>query len=279
MGKIIDIKIISDKLEAELITQRKSFPFLSLASFQVGQAPDAEIYIQNQKKLAEKIGIDFSLFRLSGQTSQGEAIEEIEKLNRDKSVDGIIVNKPFPEKWKPEEVFAAILPKKDIEGVSPYNLGRMFYNDFAFLSPTVSAIFAIIGFLGIDLYGKNVTVVGFSTLIGKPLVLLLGQKFATVSLTHIATYQKQKLPFYIENADLLISAVGKPHFIKAKWIKKGSVLIDVGISKKDAKVVGDIELEPALKKASYISPVPGGVGRLTTLFLFKNLFKAKKYAL
>ncbi|MCF7888356.1 MAG: bifunctional 5,10-methylenetetrahydrofolate dehydrogenase/5,10-methenyltetrahydrofolate cyclohydrolase, partial [Candidatus Omnitrophica bacterium] len=141
---------------------------------------------------------------------------------------------------------------------------------------TVLAVLATIESLDIDLYGKDITVVGFSTLIGKPLVLLLGQKFATVTITHIATYQKQRLPFYIKNADLLISAVGKPHFIKGEWIKKGAIVIDVGVSKKGSKVVGDIEFEQAIKKASFISPVPAGIGKLTSLFLFKNLLKAKK---
>lgn len=276
MGKVINIEKITSALKNDLIAESKALSPVSLASLQIGQAPDAQIYIKNQKRVAKEVGIDFSLRKLSDKIKQKEAIKVIEKLNQDNNIDGIIVNKPFPHTWETKEIFSAISPEKDIEGVSPYNLGRMFYNDLTFVSPTVLATLATIESLDIDLYGKDITVVGFSTLIGKPLVLLLGQKFATVTITHIATYQKERLPFYIKNADLLISAVGKPHFIKGEWIKKGAIVIDVGISKKGSKVVGDIEFEQAIKKASFISPVPAGIGKLTSLFLFKNLLKAKK---
>jgi methylenetetrahydrofolate dehydrogenase (NADP+)/methenyltetrahydrofolate cyclohydrolase len=276
MGKVINTEEITNRLKSDLIAESKTLPLVSLASLQIGQSPDAQIYIKNQKRVAKEIGIDFSLYKLSDKIKQKEVIKVIEKLNQDNNVDGIIVNKPFPSNWETKEIFSAISPEKDIEGVSPYNLGRMFYNDLTFVSPTVLAVLATIESLDIDLYGKDITVVGFSTLIGKPLVLLLGQKFATVTITHIATYQKQRLPFYIKNADLLISAVGKPHFIKGEWIKKGAIVIDVGVSKKGSKVVGDIEFEQATKKASFISPVPAGIGKLTSLFLFKNLLKAKK---
>ncbi|MFO8052786.1 MAG: bifunctional 5,10-methylenetetrahydrofolate dehydrogenase/5,10-methenyltetrahydrofolate cyclohydrolase [Candidatus Omnitrophota bacterium] len=276
MGKVINIEKIADKLKSDLISECKALSSASLASVQFGQASDAQIYIRNQERLAKEVGIDFSLCKFSDKISQKEAIEEIEKLNQDRNIDGIIVNKPFPQNWKPEEIFAAISPKKDIEGINPYNLGRMFYDSSTFISPTVLAVLATIEFLDIDLYGKDITVVGFSTLVGKPLVLLLGQKFATVTVTHIGTYEKQKLPFYINNADLLISAVGKPHFIKGEWIKKDAIVVDVGISKKDSKIVGDVEFEQAIKKASFVSPVPAGVGKLTSIFLFKNLVKAKK---
>ncbi|MCF7887928.1 MAG: bifunctional 5,10-methylenetetrahydrofolate dehydrogenase/5,10-methenyltetrahydrofolate cyclohydrolase, partial [Candidatus Omnitrophica bacterium] len=273
MGKIINIEEITNRLKSDLIAENKTLSPVSLASLQIGQAPDAQIYIKNQKRVAKEIGIDFSLYKLSDKIKQKEVIKVIEKLNQDNNVDGIILNKPFPSSWETKEIFSVISPEKDIEGVSPYNLGRMFYNDLTFVSPTVLAVLATIESLDIDLYGKDITVVGFSTLIGKPLVLLLGQKFATVTITHIATYQKQRLPFYIKNADLLISAVGKPHFIKGEWIKKGAIVIDVGVSKKGSKVVGDIEFEQAIKKASFISPVPAGIGKLTSLFLFKNLLK------
>ncbi len=132
---------------------------------------------------------------------------------------------------------------------------------------------------GIDLYGKQVTIVGFSTLIGKPLALILGRKLASVAIAHIGTYESGKLPFYVKNSDIVVSAVGKPHIIKGQWIKKGAVVIDVGIGEFKGKVVGDVEFEKAKKKAAFITPVPGGVGKLTSLFLFKNLIDAfKKYA-
>ncbi len=277
MGKIIDIEQIASKLKSDLILTGKKISGATLASVQIGKAAASEIYIKNQAKLAKQIGVNFLLQELPVTKTEEETIDRIKKINKDTDIDGVIINKPFPEGWKPDRIFAAIAPQKDVEGLNPYNLGRIFYDQLAFISPTVLAVLETIKFADIQLYGKDVTVVGFSTLIGKPLVLLLAKKFATVTVTHIATYEKQKLPFYIKNADLLISAVGKPHFIKTEWIKKGAMVIDVGISKKDSKIVGDVDFKEAAEKVSLISPVPGGVGKLTSLFLFKNLLKAKQY--
>lgn len=276
MGKIINIEQIANKLKDDLILASKKISGAALASLQIGKTAASEIYIKNQVKLAKQIGVNFLLHELPATITKEETIDRVKKINNDKRIDGMIVNKPFPQSWEPERIFAAIAPQKDVEGLNPYNLGRIFYDQLAFISPTVLAVLEIIKFADIQLYGKDVTVVGFSTLIGKPLVLLLAKKFATVTVTHIATYEKRKLPFYVNNADLLISAVGKPHFIKTEWIKKGAIVIDVGISKKDSKIVGDVNSKEAVEKVSLISPVPGGVGKLTSLFLFKNLFKAKE---
>ncbi len=273
MGKIINVDSIAAKLERELANKSRNLSSASLVSVQVGEAPDAEVYVKNQKKIAESIGINFNLCRFPAQAKQEELIAQVEKFNCDESVKGIIINRPLPTDWKISEVFSAINPNKDVEGVSPYNLGRIFYGDFYFISPTVLSVLAILDFLDTNLCGRDLTVVGFSSLIGMPLTLLLGQKLATVSATHIGTYQKEKLPFYVKNADVLITAVGKPHFIKAEWIKQGAIVVDVGISKKNAKIVGDVEFEEALPKVSWITPVPGGVGKLTSLFLFQNLLQ------
>jgi methylenetetrahydrofolate dehydrogenase (NADP+)/methenyltetrahydrofolate cyclohydrolase len=163
--------------------------------------------------------------------------------------------------------------------MNPYNLGLLFIGEPLFISPTVLSILEFLKMTGVDLYGKQVTIVGFSTLIGKPLALILGRKFATVSIAHIATYETKLLPVYIKNADIVISAVGQPHLIKGNWVKDKAIVIDVGIGKKGARVVGDIEFAQASLKASYISPVPGGIGKLTPIYLFKNLIAAyKKYA-
>lgn len=273
MGEIIKVDEIVQELMRSLTDIRNKSGPVTLVSIQAGRAGDSEVYIEKQKQLAEKIGVDFCLCRLPEKAKQEEVITKIKDYNKDSNVKGIIINRPYPADWKPVEVFSAINPDKDIEGVSPGSLGKVFYGESGFISPTVSSVLAILEFLKIDLYGKETTIVGFSSLIGKPLALLLGQKFATVSITHIATYQKRKLEFYVKNADILITAVGEPNFIKAEWIKEKAVVIDVGISKKGKKVAGDVEFGKAVKKAAYITPVPGGVGRLTSLFLFKNLFR------
>lgn len=275
MAEIIGIDNLVEKFKKELITEGKKQSDGFLLSVQSGHAPDAEAYIRSQKKMAEKIGVDFRLCRLESSLSSKEAFLKVKQFSNDKEAKGIIINKPFPSQWNSQEIFSAISPNKDIEGVSPYNLGRIFYGNPCFISPTVLAILAILRFLNLDLYGKDVAIVGSSSLIGKPLALLLSQEFATVSITHIATYKKQMLPFYLQNSDIVISAVGKPGLIKGEWIKKGAVVIDVGISRQGSALSGDVDFEEVAKKASYITPVPGGVGRLTTLFLFKNFFKAR----
>jgi methylenetetrahydrofolate dehydrogenase (NADP+)/methenyltetrahydrofolate cyclohydrolase len=163
--------------------------------------------------------------------------------------------------------------------MNPYNLGLLFIGEPLFISPTVLSALEFIKMTGVKLYGKDVTIVGFSTLIGKPLALILGRRFATVSITHIATSESKHLPFYVKNADIVISAVGVPNLIKGTWLKKGVIAIDVGIGRKNSKIVGDIEFEGAKEKAAFITPVPGGVGKLTSLFLFNNLIDAyQKYA-
>lgn len=275
MVELIDIEVIAERLQGELLKETQGREFASLASVWVGESLDAESYIKGQKKLAEKVGIDFCLFRVSDQVSQEEAIAKIKEIDENKRVGGIIINKPFPKNWNPEDIFSAISLDKDIEGASPYNLGKIFYGKPAVIPPTALSVLAILDSLRVDFYGKNITLVGFSTLIGKPLALLLGQKLATVSITHIATYEKENLPFYIANSDILISAVGKPGVIRGSWIKKGAIVIDVGIAKKEDKLTGDIEFQEIAKRAAYLTPVPGGVGRLTSLFLLKNFLKVQ----
>ncbi len=229
---------------------------------------------QIDKKL-EGIKIGFSINSKLDENN----FKEFYNKNKNKKITGIVDNTPFPSNFTEELIFSTIDHKKDIEGMNPYNLGLLFVGEPLFVSPTVLSILEFIKMSGIDLYGKQVTIVGFSTLIGKPLTLILGRKLATVTITHIGTYESGKLPFYIKNSDIVVSAVGKPHIIKGEWIKKGAVVIDVGIGEFNGKVVGDIEFEKAKRRAAFITPVPGGVGKLTSLFLFKNLIDAyKKYA-
>ena len=274
MGKIIEVNQIYDSLKKALKEEVKAFSRLRLASLCIGKDCACDTYLSAQKKLAQELGVECSAVELGAKASMEEVRKKIQELNKDETINGIIVNKPFPKRFKEDEIFSAIKEKKDVEGMNPSNLGGLFYEGPLFLSPTVLSVLEILKTLKLDIYGKEIVIVGFSTLIGKPLSLLLGREFATVTITHIGTYEAGKLPLHVEGADILISAVGKPHLIKGSWIKKGAVVIDVGIGQMEGKVVGDVELDKAKDKASFITPVPGGVGRLTTLFLFKNLLKA-----
>jgi len=279
MAKILEAKEIYDILKERLKTRLRSLPILTLASVSIGKNYSSQVYRASQKKLAENLGVKYLSLELPQDISIKDALTKIQSLNKNKKITGIVANKPFPSNFTEELVFSTIDHKKDLEGMNPYNLGLLFVGEPLFVSPTVLSILEFIKMTGIDLYGKQVTIVGFSTLIGKPLALILGRKLASVSITHIGTYESGKLPFYIKNSDIVVSAVGKPHIIKGEWIKKGAVVVDVGIGQFNGKVVGDIEFEKAKRKASFITPVPGGVGKLTSLFLFKNLIDAyKKYA-
>jgi methylenetetrahydrofolate dehydrogenase (NADP+)/methenyltetrahydrofolate cyclohydrolase len=276
MGEVLDIGKIYEKLKEEVKEESRNLPLLTLASVVIDINYSSQRYISCQEKLSKEVGIEYILVRLEGGVSLGNTIREIKELNEKDRITGIVVNKPFPHGWNEEDVFSAIDLKKDIEGMNPCNLGRLFGGKPCFVPPTILSILEFIKLSGVSLYGKEVTIVGFSTLIGKPLAIILGKEFASVSITHIATYQAGRLPFYVNNADILISAAGVPELIKGEWIKKGAIVIDVGVGEKKGKVCGDIEFEKAKKRAAFITPVVGGVGRLTTMFLLKNLIKAAK---
>ncbi|MCM8786439.1 MAG: bifunctional 5,10-methylenetetrahydrofolate dehydrogenase/5,10-methenyltetrahydrofolate cyclohydrolase [Candidatus Omnitrophica bacterium] len=277
MGKILEVNKIYFKLKNDLIKERAKIKRpLCLASVITTEDSSSKIYLSMQKNMAYDLKVKYIPVEIERNASCKKIIKKIEKLNKDKEITGIILNKPFPKNINESSISQTIAPDKDIEGINPYNLGMLCIGKPIFIPPTVLSILEILKSIKIKIYGKDVTIIGFSTIIGKPLAMLLGEKFATVNITHIGTYEANRLPFYVAQADILISAVGKPHIIKGDWIKKGAIVIDVGIAAKENKIVGDIEVDLAIKNASYISPVPGGVGKLTPLFLFKNLFKATK---
>jgi methylenetetrahydrofolate dehydrogenase (NADP+)/methenyltetrahydrofolate cyclohydrolase len=274
MAEILYAKPIYDSLKERIKKKVQSRGQLTLASVLVGGDYSAQVYVSAQKKIAKELGIEYLAVEVPGETTQQNIIEKIKELNEDNAITGILLNKPFPLVWDEQAVFGAIDFRKDVEGMNPYNLGCLFLGEPRFISPTVLSILEFLARIEIDLYGKEAVIVGFSTLIGKPLAALLARKFVTVTITHIATYEAERLPFYVANADIVITAVGKPGIIAGDWIKKGAVVIDVGIGEKDGRPVGDVDFAIAQKTAGFITPVPGGVGKLTTLFLFDNVVKA-----
>lgn len=274
MADILNAKVTYDTLKVWLKNKLGDLPQLTLASLTIGENYPSHVYRLSQEKLAKELGVKYLSVELPQGISINKAMDEIEALNKNEEITAIVANKPFPPDFTEELVFSAIDYKKDIEGMNPYNLGLLFVGEPLFISPTVLSILEFIKLTGVELRGKEVAIIGFSTLIGKPLALILGRRLATVNITHIATYERNRVSFYVKNADIVVSAVGKPHIIKGEWIKEGAVVIDVGIGNKDGKVLGDIEFESAQKKAAFITSVPGGVGKLTPLFLFKNLVNA-----
>lgn len=274
MAVILDTKQIYEKYKRQLKTKFSIFKPLTLALLKVGKDYPSEIYISSQKKLAEEFGVEYLLMEFDETVSFNIFIKQIEELNHDEKITGIMVNMPLPSQWHKDIVFSTIDAGKDIEGMNPVNLGKVILGNPSFLSPTVLSILELLKITEVDIYGKEITIVGFSSIIGKPLALLLAEKLATINITHIATYETEKLPYYVKRADILISAVGKPHLIKGEWLKEGVIVIDVGTGEKDGKLTGDVDFENAKEKASFITPVPGGVGRLTPVFLFFNLLKA-----
>jgi len=277
LAKLLEGKPIAEKIKEE-IKQQVSFLKKKpvLASIQVGDNPGAESYAKSQKKTAESLGIEYQFHKLSQDITEAALIEFIQKLNSDRSVNGVIIQMPLPGQIDYKKISQFILPEKDAEGMHPANIGKIVFGKANILPCTPAAVMELLKEAGVDLYGKEVVIVGHSEIVGKPLALLLLEKFATVTVCHIGTSGAGKLEEHVKKAEVLIVAVGKAGLIKGEWIKDGAIVIDVGINRVGDKIVGDVEFETAEKRASYITPVPGGVGPLTVAMLMRNIVEAAK---
>ncbi|MFH1552426.1 MAG: bifunctional 5,10-methylenetetrahydrofolate dehydrogenase/5,10-methenyltetrahydrofolate cyclohydrolase [Candidatus Omnitrophota bacterium] len=245
-----------------------------LVSLMVGQAEEARIYAKMQGKTAEDVGIEFDLCQLDADISQETLIEKIEEMNSDETVTAIIVQKPLPENIDYDRVAASIAPEKDAEGIHPYNLGRILRKEADIVPCTPGAVMKILSVQGIDLYGKEVVIIGHSAIVGKPLSMMMLNEMATTTVCHIATAEKGDLAAHARKADILVVAVGKAEMVRGDWIAKGAVVIDVGINKSGDRIVGDVNFSEAEEKASVITPVPGGVGPVTVSILMRNVLRA-----
>ncbi len=277
MAKLLEGKPIAEKIKEEikqLIQSLKNKPVL--ASVQIGDNAGAEAYAKSQKKVADILGIDYQLHKLVQDTSENTLIEFISKLNADKSVNGMIIQMPLPLHIDYKKISQYISPDKDVEGMHPANIGKILFGKAKIVPCTPAAVMELLNSTGIDLYGKEVVVVGHSEIVGKPVALLLLEKFATVTVCHIGTSKAGKLEDHVKRAEVLIVAVGRAGLIKGEWVKENAVVIDVGINRVNDKIIGDVEFEGAEKRASYITPVPGGVGPLTVTMLMRNLVTAAK---
>jgi len=278
-GKTLAAKICAQlKSEVEQLKQQTgAIPYLK--NVIIGKDPGSCAYANSQKRVAEKIGIQYDLVTLPFETTQDELASYIEKLNADTSVHGIMIHKPVPEHIDYKPLANAIDIKKDLEGINVANIGKMLLGDTQLIPCTPAAVMAHIESTGIDLRGKEAVIVGHSEIVGKPLSLLLLERYATVTVCHVATSQAGKLAGHVARADVLVVAVGKANLIKGEWIKEGAVVIDVGINPVGDKILGDVEFDSAKNKAAYITPVPGGVGPVTVVMLMKNGVEAYKLQL
>jgi len=280
MAELLSGKPIALKIKEELRRELARIPGKpKLVAVQIGKDKTSDLYLSKQKKEAMLLGIDHDVLTLSPSVSQEEAIRAIKGLNEDAGVTSIILEMPVPKIIDAKSLICAIDPIKDAECMHPANIGRILFGDEAIGPCTPMAVMELIKSSGADLYGKEAVCIGHSDIVGKPLALMLLNKFATTSICHIATAERGMLKDYVNKAEVLVVAVGKPALIKGSWIKKGAIVVDVGINKEGDKIVGDVEFEEASKRASFITPVPGGVGPLTTAMLMKNivyLFKRQR---
>ncbi len=264
----------------EIVAQGQRPPHL--VAILVGDNGASMTYVNNKVAACERVGFASSVVNLPENVSQEDLLKEIEKLNEDKGIDGFIVQLPLPKHINEQEVLLAINPDKDADGFHPTNFGRMALGLEAFIPATPYGILELLSQYKIPTDGKNVVVIGRSDIVGRPISILLSQKpwNATVILTHSRT---QNLAELTQKADIIIAALGIPNFLKAEMVKEGAVIIDVGITrvkdasaKKGFRIVGDVDFEHVKNKASYITPVPGGVGPMTIAMLMKNTLNAYK---
>ncbi len=272
--KILDGKKIKQEILDELkeeVSKLKNKPHLVV--IQVGNNEASNVYIKQKAKMARYVGYQFHHIKLDDTITEEELLYEIDKLNKDKSVHGILVQMPLPSQINTYKVQNAVLPEKDVDGLSDINTGKLFHGKDALYSCTPFGVMELLKRYKINVVGKNVVVVGRSNLVGKPMATMLINEGATVTICHSKT---NDLPKYTFNADILIVAVGKPKLITADMVKDGAVVIDVGINRLENRLCGDVDYENVLPKCSYITPVPGGVGQMTVAMLGKNVLKAYK---
>lgn len=275
-AKIIDGKKISEILRestAKTVSERpEGLRAPGLAVIIVGDNPASRIYVNNKKKACEICGFTSFEYALSEDASEEELLSLIDRLNNDDSIDGILCQLPLPSHMDENKVIDAICPEKDVDGFSPVSTGNLVAGKPCFAPCTPAGVVEMLKYEGIEISGKHCVIVGRSNIVGKPAALLMLQENATVTICHSRT---KNLTEEVSRADIVIAAIGKPGFITADMIKEGAVVIDVGINRlPSGKVTGDVDFEAVKEKASYITPVPGGVGPMTITMLMKNTLKS-----
>ncbi|MFX1393104.1 MAG: bifunctional 5,10-methylenetetrahydrofolate dehydrogenase/5,10-methenyltetrahydrofolate cyclohydrolase [Promethearchaeota archaeon] len=280
MDKILNGKILADKLNLELKTKINEIvkeieirP--KLVTILIGADPASKVYVNIKHKTCSQVGIKSSQINLSEDITKADLLNEIEKLNKDTNIHGILLQLPLPMKLQDftSQFIEKISPFKDVDGFHPLNRGKLFDYDEELAPCTPKGIIALLEHYNVDIKGKDVTIINRSNLIGKPLIFMLLKRNATPSICHTST---KDLDHYIKQADILIVAVSHPNFITEDKIKKGVIIVDVGINRVEGKLVGDVNFEGVFEKCGAITPVPGGVGPMTVSYLLRNTFTAFK---
>ena len=271
--EILDGKSLSAKIKDEVKAGADSYkqtPILAVVT--VGDDEASKVYVENKRKACEYCGMSMMHFSYKASVKESEVIKKIEELNNDKSVNGIILQLPIPKKFNTKKILNTISPLKDVDGLTDISQGKIMGGDATFIPCTPKGILEIFDHYKIDLEGRHVVVIGRSDLVGKPIMLECINRNATVTMCRSKTKDLEK---YTKNADVLIVAVGHKHLINKTMVKKGVVIIDVGITRIEGKIYGDVNPDVE-SKASYVTPVPGGVGPMTVAMLLKNTFIAYK---
>ncbi len=275
MAVILDGKSLSEKRMGELKNRVDALNAkgraVGLAVILVGENPASQVYVRNKGKACEALGIRGDTILLPEETSQEELEALIEKLNRDDAVDGILVQLPLPKHLNEAKALRLIAPEKDVDGFHIENAGKLFTGQEGVIACTPKGIIAMLKEWNVPLARKEAVVIGRSNIVGKPVAMLLLNENCTVTMCHSRTAD---LAAHTRRADILIAAVGKPRFVTADMVKPGAAVVDVGINRVDGKVVGDVDFDSVEKVAGYISPVPGGVGKMTICMLMENVIEA-----
>ena len=281
MAQIIDGKAIARKIRGEIATETQRLAAQGvrpgLAVVLVGENPASKVYVSMKEKACSDVGIFSDEYTLPDTTEEAELLALIDKLNHDPKIHGILVQLPLPKHMDDSRILEAISPDKDVDGFHPFNMGRLIIGKPVFQPCTPFGIMVLLKESGIDLKGKEVVIVGRSNIVGKPVAFMCLQQHATVTICHTRTVD---LPAKIGAADILIAAAGKAEMVRGEWIKEGAVVIDVGVNRlPDNRLVGDVEFAAAARRASHITPVPGGVGPMTITMLLQNTLQSAQMSL
>ena len=278
MYKIIDGKVVSayvkEQVKNEVAELAKNGSVPALAVIIVGDDPASKVYVGNKKKACEMTGMRSVEYALPAETTEDELLELIDKLNRDKEINGILCQLPVPKHINEDKIIDAIAPEKDVDGFSAVNVGKIWLGKYEISPCTPMGVIELLDYYDIPLEGKNCVIVGRSNIVGKPMAALLLERNATVTVCHSRT---KDLASFTKNADVIVAAVGRANFITADMVKEGAIVVDVGINRLDnGTLCGDIDFENVKEKASFITPVPGGCGPMTIAVLMKNTLVAYK---
>lgn len=278
VAKIIDGRAIAAEIrkqvaeEAKLLCEQYGVK-PGLAAILVGNDPASEVYVGLKQKACEEVAFVFRKIPLPGGVGEEDVIEHIQRLNDDDKIHGVIVQLPLPPHLDENRIISALSPEKDVDGLHPLNMGRLLIGDERITPCTPTGIITLLEKEGISLRGKHVVIVNRSKIVGRPLMVMMINRDATVTVCHSKTVNLEK---HTRAADILIVAVGKPKFISEDMVKDGAVVVDVGINRVEGRIVGDVDFEKVKEKAAAITPVPGGVGPMTVAMLLKNVLKAAK---